>query len=271
RAAAVSGAWRPCRPSSPHGGACRAGDPVGGPPPPRQPPPPLWVAAASAPSIRRAAEEGFNLLLDQYASPAQISERIALFRSVRQARGHRFDPLQVAVARQLYVAHDKAEAEAALALQALVTRRIVDVSRTPGTTVAGSHVLSYAATPGATEANALYDTPERVADELHALRRAGAEYVLLTTLGGAEQLRRFAHEVMPSVRMETAPRSPNRLSHAATNQRPFARKREGLVSRFRPSLRSAATPLPNTLATKGPEVFRSVVIGQVSRRSPPGD
>jgi len=199
--AVMTRAWTSRTRFSHHGRAWRFEDIVVEPPPAQQPHPPLWVAAASAPSIRRAAEGGFNLLLDQYASPAQISERIALFRSVRQARGHRFDPLQVAVARQLYVAHDKAEAEAALALQALVTRRIVDVSRTPGTTVAGSHVLSYAATPGATEANALYDTPERVADELHALRRAGAEYVLLTTLGGAEQLRRFAHEVMPSLGM----------------------------------------------------------------------
>src|SRR5881394_2869665 len=42
------------------------------PPSAQQPHPPLWVAAASAPSIRRAAERGFNLILDQYASPEQI-------------------------------------------------------------------------------------------------------------------------------------------------------------------------------------------------------
>jgi alkanesulfonate monooxygenase SsuD/methylene tetrahydromethanopterin reductase-like flavin-dependent oxidoreductase (luciferase family) len=170
------------------------------PAPAQQPHPPLWVAAASAPSIRRAAEGGFNLLLDQYASPEQVGERIALYRSVREASGHGFHPMQVAVARQLHVARDRAEAEAALALQALVTQRTVDVSRTPGRAVAGSHVLSYAATPGATEANALYDTPDRIADALEALHRAGVEYVLLTTLGGAQQLRTFAREIMEDFR-----------------------------------------------------------------------
>src|SRR6266852_2577931 len=115
------------------------------PPPAQQPHPPLWVAAASAPSIRRAAESGFNLILDQYASPEQIGERIALYRSAREASGHGFDPMQVAVARQLHVARDRAEAEAALAQLAKTTQRTVDVSRTPDREAAGSHVLSYAA------------------------------------------------------------------------------------------------------------------------------
>jgi alkanesulfonate monooxygenase SsuD/methylene tetrahydromethanopterin reductase-like flavin-dependent oxidoreductase (luciferase family) len=167
------------------------------PPPTQQPHPPLWVAAGSAPSVHRAAERGFNLILDQYASPEQIGERIALYRSVCEASGHGFEPMQVAVARQLHVAKDKAEAEAALALAAKLTQRTVDVSRTPGSKVAGSHVLSYAATPGATEANALYDTPDRIAEKLEALHRAGVEHVLLTTLGGTTQLRRFAREIMP--------------------------------------------------------------------------
>src|SRR5438046_4237178 len=118
------------------------------PPPAQQPHPPLWVAAASAPSIRRAAERGFNLILDQYASPEQIGERIALYRSVREASGHGFDPMQVAVARQLHVARDWAEVEGALAMAAQVTQRTAAVSRTPGSEVAGSHVLSYAKTPG---------------------------------------------------------------------------------------------------------------------------
>src|SRR6185369_1928793 len=78
------------------------------PPPAQQPHPPFWVAAASAPSIRRAAERGFNLILDQYASQEQIGERIVLYRSVREANGHAFHPMQVAVARQLHVAKDEA-------------------------------------------------------------------------------------------------------------------------------------------------------------------
>jgi alkanesulfonate monooxygenase SsuD/methylene tetrahydromethanopterin reductase-like flavin-dependent oxidoreductase (luciferase family) len=167
------------------------------PPPSQKPHPPFWVAAGSEASIRRAAQRGFNLILDQYASPEQLGARIALYRAERLAHGKGFDPMQVAVARQLHVAKDKAEAEAALKRAAAYTQRTVDVSRLPGGKT-GSHVLSYADKPGGTEANALYDTPERLCERLEAHRKAGVEYILLTMLGGTEQLRRFARDVMPA-------------------------------------------------------------------------
>jgi len=166
------------------------------PPPSQTPHPPFWVAAGSEPSIRRVARRGFNLILDQYASPEQLRQRIAIYRSELQAQSKEFHPMRVAVARQCYVAHDKAEAAAALKRAAEYTQRTVDVSRLPGGT-AGSHVLSYANTPGATEANALYDTPAEICAKLEAHRDAGVEYILLTMHGGKEQLRRFASEIMP--------------------------------------------------------------------------
>jgi alkanesulfonate monooxygenase SsuD/methylene tetrahydromethanopterin reductase-like flavin-dependent oxidoreductase (luciferase family) len=167
------------------------------PPPSQRPHPPFWVAAGSEASIRRAAQRGFNLILDQYASPEQLGQRIALYRDERKANGMAFDPMQVAVARQMYVAQDKAEAAAALKRAAEHTRRTVDVSRLPGGK-SGSHVLSYADTAGATEANALYDTPDRICEQLEAHRKAGVAYVLLTMHGGIEQLRRVARDIMPA-------------------------------------------------------------------------
>src|SRR5262249_31216649 len=137
------------------------------PPPMQKPHPPLWVAAGSDASIRKAARRGFNLILDQYASPDQLGARIALYRAECVTAGHR--SADVAVARQLYVAKDKAEADAALRRAADYTKRTVDVSFAPGATT-GSHVLSYAGTPGATEANALYDTAEAICDTLEAHR-----------------------------------------------------------------------------------------------------
>ena len=101
------------------------------PPPAQQPHPPLWVAAASEISIRRAAARGFNLILDQYASAQQIAERIGIYRAERKRNGLAFDPMQIAVARQLYVAKDEADKQAALARQAAYTKRTVDVSRAP--------------------------------------------------------------------------------------------------------------------------------------------
>ena len=42
------------------------------------------------------------------------------------------------------------------------------------------------------------ERPRRLRSKLAALSDAGAEYVLLTVLGGKGQLRRFAQEVMPA-------------------------------------------------------------------------
>jgi alkanesulfonate monooxygenase SsuD/methylene tetrahydromethanopterin reductase-like flavin-dependent oxidoreductase (luciferase family) len=166
------------------------------PPPAQQPHPPLWVAAGSAHSIRRAAARGFNLILDQYASAQTIGERIGIYKAERNAHGLRFDPMQVAVARQLYIAKDEADKQAALARQAAYTKRTVEVSRAPGGK-AGSHVLAYADKAGGTEENALYGTPDEICAMLEALQDAGVAYVLLTIAGGSAQLRRFAREIMP--------------------------------------------------------------------------
>ena len=46
------------------------------PPPAQTPHPPFWVAAGNPHSIARAASRGFNLILDQYASPPTLGERI---------------------------------------------------------------------------------------------------------------------------------------------------------------------------------------------------
>jgi alkanesulfonate monooxygenase SsuD/methylene tetrahydromethanopterin reductase-like flavin-dependent oxidoreductase (luciferase family) len=167
------------------------------PPPAQQPHPPFWVAAGSEASIRRAARRGFNLILDQYASPEVLGQRIAVYRAERAANGMGFHPMQVAVARQLYVAKDKAEAEAARKRAAQHTQRTVEVARAPDGK-GGSHVLSYADQAGATEAHALFGTPREICERLEALCAAGVEYILLTILGGQEQLRRFAREVMPA-------------------------------------------------------------------------
>jgi alkanesulfonate monooxygenase SsuD/methylene tetrahydromethanopterin reductase-like flavin-dependent oxidoreductase (luciferase family) len=167
------------------------------PPPAQKPHPPFWVAAGSEGSIRRAAARGFNLILDQYASAEQIAERIAIYKSERKAHGLAFDPMQIAVARQLYVASDEADKQAALKRQAAYTQRTVDVSRTPDGK-RGSHVLAYADKQGGTEENALFGTPDEIRAGLEALQRAGAAYVLLTVSGGVGQLRRFARDIMPA-------------------------------------------------------------------------
>jgi alkanesulfonate monooxygenase SsuD/methylene tetrahydromethanopterin reductase-like flavin-dependent oxidoreductase (luciferase family) len=137
------------------------------------------------------------LILDQYAAPAVLTERIALYRAEREAQGLKFHPMQVAVARQLYIAKDRADTEAALKRQAEYTQRTVAVSRAPDGKP-GAHVLAYADKTGGTEENALFGTPDEICAMLEALQKAEVEYVLLTISGGQDQLRRFAREIMPA-------------------------------------------------------------------------
>jgi alkanesulfonate monooxygenase SsuD/methylene tetrahydromethanopterin reductase-like flavin-dependent oxidoreductase (luciferase family) len=172
------------------------------PPPAQRPHPPFWVAAGNPHSIRRAAQRGFNLILDQYASPATLGERIAIYKAERKAQGLAFDPMQVTVARQLYIAKDRADRDAALVRQREYTQRTVAVSRPPSGKP-GSHVLAYADKAGATEEHAMFGTPDEIARMLEDLHKAGVGYILFTVAGGKEQLRRFAREIMPA--FATAP------------------------------------------------------------------
>ena len=167
------------------------------PPAAQKPHPPLWMAAGSAASIRKVAERGCNLLLDQYALPDVIGERIALYKTEVEARGRVFDPLSVALARDVYVTRDAADKTAALERNARQRQRIIEVSRAPGQS-GGSHVLAYADSAGGNEAAALYGSPDEIARKLEALRAAGVGYVLASMGGGSrDSLRRFAREVAP--------------------------------------------------------------------------
>ncbi len=168
------------------------------PPPQQRPHPPLWMAASSDGSIAACARRGFNLLLDQFATPAQLKERIALYRRELVAAGHAFDPMRVAVARNVFVAQDAAERDAAVARQTQVHERLLSLSR-GSESRPGSHILGYADTLGARAQYPLIGAAEEVVDGLAALADAGVAYVLLFGQGSRDNLRRVAEQVMPKV------------------------------------------------------------------------
>ena len=190
-------AWTSTKRFSHHGRYWQFENIVVEPPSAQKPHPPLWMAAGSATSIRKVAERSCNLLLDQYALPEVIAERIALYKAEVAARGRTFDPLSVALARDVYIARDAADKQAALERSARQRQRIIEVARAPGQT-GGSHVLAYADSTTGNEAAALYGSPDEIARKLEALRAAGVHYVL-ASMGGAsrDSLRRFAREIVP--------------------------------------------------------------------------
>jgi alkanesulfonate monooxygenase SsuD/methylene tetrahydromethanopterin reductase-like flavin-dependent oxidoreductase (luciferase family) len=167
------------------------------PPTAQKPHPPIWMAAGNPESIRRVADRGFGLMLDQFASPETIIERFNLFRSEVEKRGRTFDPMMVAVARAYYVARDEADKASAIERRLAATRRMTTLAQSP----AGdnkSTMVSFADTREASEQSALYGTPDEIAVKLETLRRAGITHVLLNGPGLQDQLRRFARDVMPA-------------------------------------------------------------------------
>ena len=196
--AVILKAWSSDEPFSHEGRFWHYHEIVVEPPAAQKPHPPVWIAAGKPESVRKVAVLGANLLLDQFASTEAIGERIALFKAEREARGRAFDPMDVAVARNLYVARDADDAGAALARQAIIHERMIERSRGPDGS-RRSHILAYADEPGATEAQVLFGPPEEIIAGLKALQAVGVRYVLI---GGGDptqqSMQRFAAEVMPT-------------------------------------------------------------------------
>jgi alkanesulfonate monooxygenase SsuD/methylene tetrahydromethanopterin reductase-like flavin-dependent oxidoreductase (luciferase family) len=195
--AVILKAWTSVEPFSHDGQFWRYHEIVVEPPTAQKPHPPLWIAAGRPESVRSVAALGANLMLDQFASTEAIGERIALFKAECEARGRPFDPMQVVVARNLYVARSRADAGAALSRQAIVHGRLIERSRGPEGS-RRSHIMAYAGTPGATEAHALFGTPDQITAGLQALQAVGVRYVLMSGDSARQSMQRFAADVMPA-------------------------------------------------------------------------
>jgi alkanesulfonate monooxygenase SsuD/methylene tetrahydromethanopterin reductase-like flavin-dependent oxidoreductase (luciferase family) len=168
------------------------------PPTSQKPHPPIWMAAGSPASIRKVAERGYGLMLDQFASPETILERFAIFKSAVEELGRTFDPMTVAVARAYYVARDAADKAKAVENRLAATRRITNLAQTP-TGDSKSSMVSFADTSEASERSALFGSPDEIAAKLAVFRDAGVTNILLNNAAGSrDHLRRFAREVMPA-------------------------------------------------------------------------
>lgn len=157
------------------------------PAPVQRPHPPLWLAAGSHDSIRRAAREGYNLLLDQLAQIDQITQRIAIFREECEKTGRPYHANMVATARPLQMIHDESERDAAYATRKRVVNVIGDLARDT--------------LPDRIEDDTapLLGTPDEVIARLKQLEAGGATNILLVDPNASVgNLRAFAREVMPA-------------------------------------------------------------------------
>ena len=167
------------------------------PAPIQQPHPPFWMGAGSAESIRRAAREGYNLLLDQIAPIGVIIERVRVFREECAAIGRPYDPMMVGVTRGLQIVHNEEERKRAILTRREVLKNIGDLARGPDAE-RYHHIKD---DPDAFELDdaPLLGTPEEIIQRLKRLEAGGVENVLFAAPGASvAHLRTFAEEIMPA-------------------------------------------------------------------------
>jgi alkanesulfonate monooxygenase SsuD/methylene tetrahydromethanopterin reductase-like flavin-dependent oxidoreductase (luciferase family) len=184
------------------------------PRPVQQPHPPFWMAAGSIDSIKKAARENYNLLLDQIAPIDLICERVRIYKDERVLAGRPYRPHQIAVARALQLVQTEAERAQALELRTKVLRAIGGLARGPG--AERYHNIATHADPNlAAEESALLGLPDEIIARLKKLEAGGVDYVLLVDpTGSKDTLKFFAKEIMPAFEGEPAASRPAPRVHA---------------------------------------------------------
>ena len=167
------------------------------PAPIQQPHPPFWLGAGSPDSVRRAARDGYNLLLDQIAPIDVIIDRVRIFREECQAIGRPYDPAMVGVTRGLQIVHNEEERKRAILTRREVLKNIGDLARGPGAE-RYHHIKDDPDTFELDDAP-LLGTPEEIIARLKRLEAGGVENVLFAAPGASVAgLRTFAEEIMPA-------------------------------------------------------------------------
>ena len=196
-------AWTSNEPFSHHGKYWTFKNIVVEPPSFRKPHPAVWMGAGNERSIRDVARRGFNLLLGQYAAPADVARNIAIFREAVEAKGKPWDPMRVGVTRAFFVTDDAREREEALERRLANRLRQLKLATTPDGRVLGGPDRADGDPVQINLTSAIYGPPDEIARKIEALREAGAGYLLINGGGsgggerGRRSLRRFASEVMP--------------------------------------------------------------------------
>jgi alkanesulfonate monooxygenase SsuD/methylene tetrahydromethanopterin reductase-like flavin-dependent oxidoreductase (luciferase family) len=167
------------------------------PAPIQQPHPPFWMGAGSPESIRRAAREGYNLLLDQIAPVDVIIDRVRVFREGCEAVGRHYDPMMVGVTRGLQIVHNDEERKRAVLKRREVLKNIGDLARGPG--AERYHQIKDDPDNFELDDAPLLGTPEEIIERLKRLEAGGVENVLFAAPGASiARLRTFAEEIMPA-------------------------------------------------------------------------
>jgi alkanesulfonate monooxygenase SsuD/methylene tetrahydromethanopterin reductase-like flavin-dependent oxidoreductase (luciferase family) len=164
----------------------------------------MWVGAGSEPSIRKAAQNGYNLLLDQMSPFEAIGERINQYRDEVEKQGREFDPYSIAVTRGLMVANNDNERKEAHVLRGKFITEVQVLATDPKfqaksfNPVANSRWKDRGSPDLISEGGAILGSSEEMGERVQKLYDLGVRNILCHDLSGSsEALQQFAEEVMP--------------------------------------------------------------------------
>ncbi len=80
------------------------------PTPVQKPQPPVWLAATSPEAIRRAAGDGYTILMDPHASHVEIGRKRLLYKEALEAAGHSLEGRDIPTARLIALGETEEEA-----------------------------------------------------------------------------------------------------------------------------------------------------------------
>ncbi len=166
------------------------------PTPIQKPHPPFWIAAGQTQSIQYAAEENFNLLLDQFQTFDVISNRFNIYKDMVSEAGGSWSANKVAVARALYITNNRNERDAAITaritqLKEMNARGISPNGQKRSSMVSDDDLLK------ATEHGVLIGSPDEIIDKINLLRSFGISYILLSPQT-KNAIEIFSDQIMPS-------------------------------------------------------------------------
>jgi hypothetical protein len=167
-------AWTADEPFSHRGQYWQFDNIVVEPPTAQRPYPPIWMGAGSENSIRRVAAQGYCLLLGQYASPEDVAQNIAVYKSEVEARGRRFDPMQIGVTRAFFVAENAAEREEAMERRLANRVRQLKLATRPDGTVHGGPDRATGDPQTVNEISAMYGSPDEIPQSSTRCARRGS-------------------------------------------------------------------------------------------------
>ena len=173
------------------------------PPVVQQPHPPMWVGAGSEKSIRAAARNGFNLLLDQMTPFEGIGKRVQQYRDELEKMGKDFDPYRIGVTRGMMVANNDDERKDAHILRGKFITEVQVLSTDKRYQPKACNPVenddgSSGGTDSVSENGAVLGNSDEMGERVQKLYDLGVRNILLHDLSGSfEGLQQFAEEVMP--------------------------------------------------------------------------